>query len=531
MLKALLSVRFRALFAGMTKQGRQKKKKQSIGMTVLFVVLYLYLAAVICGMMGLLFYSLAEPYHMAGLDWLYFAMAGTLGLGFAIVGSVFTTQSQLYDARDNDLLLAMPIPPGHILLSRMMPLLALNLLFSGIVMVPAMVVWAVFIRFSLPELLLQLLCLITVVLLAQAIACLLGWLLHLLLSKVNKAAASMIYMIAFLAAYFGIYSQAGNILSSMAVNGEAIAGALQNWVWPLYAMGQGCTGSVLHVLIFAAIGAAAFALVYRLLCVTFLRSATTRKSSRRRRLATKQFRSSDAGSAMVRKELRRFLGCPVYLTNMGLGLVFLVILAVAGVIFRNTLLEQLGELAILLKPWFPLVICALLAFTASMICISTPSVSLEGKHLWILKSLPVSSREILLAKLKFHCMMATPVTFLAGLILAVTYGCGIADAVLCGAVPALLTIISGLLGLICDLKWTKLDWISEAYPCKQSVSVVIVMFSVMGAPVVFGALYGLIAEFISVTVFLALAALLLAGICFGLYRALTTWGIKKWEAL
>ena len=341
----------------------------------------------------------------------------------------------------------------------------------------------------------------------------------------------MIYMVAFLAIYFGIYSQADNILNAMAVNGQAIAGALQTWVWPLYAMGQGCAGSFLHFLAFVVICAGAFGLIYWLLSATFLRSAATRKGSKSRRLDMKQLKATDGNSAIIGKELRRFLGCPVYLTNMGLGLILTVALTAAGILFKSTLLAGLGDMAHTLRPWFPLAICTLLAFLASTICISTPSVSLEGKNLWILKSMPISPREILLGKLQFHCMMATPLIFLAGVILAIVYGCGLADAVLCGAVPALLTVISGLLGLICDLKWTRLDWISEAYPCKQSVSVVIVMFSLMGLPVVLGVIYGLIAPFISVTVFLVLTALLLAGICFGLYRALITWGIRKWEAL
>lgn len=531
MMKALLAVRFRALFAGMMQQGRKKKKKQSAGTIVLFAILYLYLAVVICGMMGFLFYSLAQPYHMLELDWLYFAMAGTMALGLAVIGSVFTTQSQLYDAKDNDLLLAMPIPAGKILLSRMIPLLALNLLFAGMVMLPAMVVWAIFIRFSVLELLLQLVCLAAVTLLAQAIACLLGWLLHLLLSKVNKSVASMLYMVAFLAIYFSIYSQAGDILNAMAINGASIAGTLQTWVWPLYAMGLGCAGGIWYFLAFLAICAAGFGLVYWLLSVTFLRSATTRRGGKRRRLDMTQTKAANAGSAIVGKELRRFLGSPVYLTNMGLGLVFVVVLAAAGVIFRNTLLAQLSEFDAELKPWFSLIICAMLAFVTSMICISTPSVSLEGKNLWILKSMPVAPKEILLSKLKFHCLMATPLTFLAGLVLSIAYGCGPVEVILTAMVPALLTVVNGLLGLICDLKWARLDWISEAYPCKQSVSVLVVMFSLMGVPIVLGILYIFIAPFISAAVFLALIALLLGGICAGAYKALTTWGVKKWEAL
>ena len=227
MIGALIRVRFRALFAGLTRQSRTGKKKTS---PVLFIVLYGYVAVMMVVLFASTFSELAEPYHQAGLDWLYFAMAGLIGLAMSVLGSVFSTQSQLYEARDNGLLLSMPIPARLILLSRMVPLLALNLVFSALVMVPAFVVYANLVEFNLLGFCFQLLSLLGVVLLSQAIACLLGWLLHLLLSKMNKSVASMLYMIVFLGVYFAIYSQAQQILAAMASGGTAIAAALQSWV-------------------------------------------------------------------------------------------------------------------------------------------------------------------------------------------------------------------------------------------------------------------------------------------------------------
>ena len=281
MMKALVLLRFRALLAGLTAQA-QKKNKRSRGTLILFAFLFLYVFAVIAGMMGFTFYNLAQPYHLLGLDWLYFAMAGLMGLGFAVLGSVFTTQSQLYDAKDNPLLLSMPIPPRTILISRMLPLLALNLLFSGLVMVPALVVYAVFVEFSPAGVVLQLLCLLGIALLAQAIACLLGWLLHLLLSKLNKSVASILYLVVFLGLYFYIYSQANQILTSMLMHTQQIADAVSTWIWPIYAMGMGSLGHIGLLLVFLGICGLCFAVIYAVLSATFLRTATMSSASRKR---------------------------------------------------------------------------------------------------------------------------------------------------------------------------------------------------------------------------------------------------------
>lgn len=534
MMKALLAVRLRAMLAGFTQQSRQKKKN-SKGMMILFGVLYLYVGAVVIGMMCMMFSGLAQPYHAAGLDWLYFAMAGLMGLGFAVFGSVFMTQNQLYDAKDNDMLLSMPVKPGMILLSRMIPLLLLNTLFTGLVMIPASAMYAILVRFSLLNFLLQLVGVIAVSALSQAIACLLGWGLHLLLSRMNKSFASMLYMVLFLVLYFAIYSQAGNIMNSMAMEGETIASALQAWVWPIYALGRGCNGEIGYFLVFAAICAAAFGAVYYLLSRTFLKSATSRRSIRRKKLDMTIRKEGNPTSAIVFKEWRHFLGSPVYLTNMGIGILMTAAVAVAGVIFRGKLLELLGGFSAMgldIRAYFPLIICAMLALMASMMVVSAPSVSLEGKNLWILKSMPVPAEQILLAKLKFHFLLNTPVAVLAGLVLAIAYGCGVVDILLCGLVPGLLTVLSGVLGMACGLKWAKLEWLSEAYPCKQGMAVAISMFGMMGVPFVLGVLYFLLAGVgVTPTVFLGLCALALGGACFGFYRLVMTWGVRKWNSL
>ena len=98
MTKALLRIRFRSLLA-MFLQRNTGNKKQGIGMTILFAFLYLYLGAVMCGMSGFLFYTLSEPYHMMDLDWLYFAMAGLMGLGMAggAMGGGFNAAQQFYN--------------------------------------------------------------------------------------------------------------------------------------------------------------------------------------------------------------------------------------------------------------------------------------------------------------------------------------------------------------------------------------------------------------------------------------------------
>ena len=533
MMRALLTVRFRAIFAAFTAQAR-RKKKSSKGMMILFAVLYVYVAVVIAGAMCMLFGQLAPPYHLAGLDWLYFSMAGLMGLAFSVFGGVFMTQNQLYDAKDNDLLLSMPIAPKAILMSRMIPLLGVDLVFCGIVMVPAFVMYAIQAEFHVLGLVCQTVGMLGICWLSQAICCLLGWGLHQLLSRMNKSLASLIYMVTFLVIYFSIYSKAGSMINAMAYGGDTIAAAFRNWVWPLYALGMGSLGGVSYLAAFLGICAVCFGAVSWLLSKTFLKAATARRSGKKQRLNMTGVKTGTASQAIIRKEWRHFLGSPVYLTNLGLGEIMTLALAAAGVIFRGKLMPVIENLALQglnLGPYLPVVICVILGFLVSMMFISAPSVSLEGKNLWILKSMPVASRNILEAKLRFHILLTTPVTVLAGLVLAVTYGCDPVGILLSALVPGLLTLLSGVLGMVCGLKWAKLDWINEAYPCKQSMAAFLTMFGMMGLCIVMAVGFALASAVMSANLFLALLAVILTAASWGLYRVIMTWGVRQWEAL
>lgn len=533
MIKTLLAVRFRGLFAGLTAQTASRKKPQSKGMILLYAFLYLYLLVVVAGMMCFLFYSLAAPFHAMNLDWLYFAIAGIMALGLAVIGGVFTTQNQLYDAKDNDLLLSMPVTPGAILISRMIPLLALNLVFVGIVMVPATVMYAIAVKVSAATILFPVLVWLGICFFAQAICCLLGWLLHLVLSRMNKSAATMIYLVVFLGVYFFVYSKASEILQSIATNAQQIADILQLWVWPAYAMGLGAAGSILHVLAFVVICGIMFAVAYKIISMTFMSAATGSKyTGKKRKLDLRGNKVLSPTQAIAKKELSKFLNCPIYLSNMGLGILFSAAMAVAGIILHDTIAPILN----MISPdntLTPLFICALLSFNISTCCISTPSVSLEGKNIWILKSLPVSGKQILMGKLQNHVVLTVPVNMVAGLVLAITYRCSFLGIVFSALIPGLLALFSGFLGLWAGLNWAKLDFINEAYPCKQSISMAVAMFGMMGLPVLLGVGYYFLNRWFpfSVEAFFCICLLILSAGCYGFYKLLVTWGVRKWNSL
>lgn len=98
------------------------KEKASTTKAIGYGLLFLYVFGVFGALFFLTFGSLGDAYHTLGLDWLYFALFAVADLALMFIFSVFTAKSQLFEAKDNELLLSMPIPPRQILTSRLVML-------------------------------------------------------------------------------------------------------------------------------------------------------------------------------------------------------------------------------------------------------------------------------------------------------------------------------------------------------------------------------------------------------------------------
>ena len=237
MLKALLRTQLSSVLASLTRssKGTQNTSRASTGIVLVIILIGVGLIAFACGMM---FDMLAAPLHEAGLDWFYFAIGALSAFALSFIGSVFTAQQQLFNARDNELLLAMPIPPRLILGSRMATLLVLNYALELVMLIPVGIVWGMNVGFSATGLVGFVVCLILLPLLVLTFTCLIAWILAAVSSRMrNKTIITMALYLLFLAAYFYIYMNFSNLLNELVANGAALAGGMSA-VYPIYAFGQ-----------------------------------------------------------------------------------------------------------------------------------------------------------------------------------------------------------------------------------------------------------------------------------------------------
>lgn len=535
MLKALFRKQFMELFRGYfvsRRNGKARSKGQTIGFFVLFAVLLTYFGAMCFG----LAFALGSALIPIGMDWLYFSLMGILAILLGVLGSVFNTYTGLYRAKDNDRLISMPIPPRWIVIVRLSGVFGLSLLYSAVIWIPALLYYWLFASPGGLSVLFGILLWPLIAAFVTVLTCALGWVVALVSSKISsKSLVTVVLSVVLLGAYYFFCFRMRDFFTAMVENSDAVGGFMRVWLNFLYQLGQAAAGNVPGILIFAGVTLLLSFLCLWLMARTFISLATQSAAAPGNKTRkAKSFKSHGVRGALIRREFKRFGASAAYMLNCGLGLLFLIAVAVLALIRRDTLQAGLAGAAAQmpwLTPMLPLLAATVCCGIAGINVVSTPSVSLEGKTLWILQSLPVRPADVLKAKLWLHVLVSGIAAPLTVGVLCFCLQTDAAGAALAMAYTAVYVWLTGLIGLMLGLKRPNLHWTVETQPIKQDLNVLLALL--LGFAIVLPApLLSLwLTRWLDIRLLLALFTAALAGVAFGLTRWLTRAGARRFAAL
>ena len=529
MTKALFRKQMMEVFSWVYKN-KKTGKLRSVSGIVGYILLYLFLFSVL----GFVFFTaammLCMPLVSIGMGWLYWCLMGLIALFLGVFGSVFNTYASLYQAKDNDLLLAMPVPPSQILLARLSGVYAIGLMYELIVMIPTQIVWFLNMPVSVAGTVSVILIPLILSVLILVLSAILGWVVALIAGHLKHKNILVVFVsLVFIAAYSYVYSQAYAMLQMILLNAEAVGGTLKNILYPLYQMGKAAEGNWLSLLIFTAIIGGLFALAYAVLSRSFLKLATANRGAAKKEYKEEKSKARSIGGTLLQKELRRFLGSANYMLNCGLGILLMPI-AAAVLVWKADAVQTFLTITSL-QEYAPLIAAGAVCLLATMNDMAAPSVSLEGKNLWILQALPVSARQVLTAKLKLQLLLtlipAVPLVVVAEWLIKPSP----IYAILIPVLVALFILLMAVLGLVINLKMPNLNWTSEIVPIKQSMSVTLVLFGGWVIAAVLVGVFFLTRSVLSLPVYFAVVCGLLLMISCVLLRWLMTKGAKIFSTL
>ncbi len=538
--KSLLAVRLRSL-AGLYFGGKKQRKTVGILVTLLLVTLC-FLALFAIQSTGVLYLCVAYD----GL-WLFPILFIAFGLLLSVFGSILAAKAELFEAKDNEALLAMPISPTQILLSRMVSLFLTSLYYTAMPMLPAGVVLAVFALFggapvSFFGCLFYFLLIPATALLGMTVSVFLGYVIAWISSRVRnqkilKAIFAVLFFIGAMLLYFvfvfSVAADEGNF--------DTIFATLTSLrKTPLYLIGATVSeGSFLAFLLSFTVMILPFFLVLLLLKKTGKTIFTATDATPHTAYKRRTLKQASPFVSFYKKELLSLISTPSYLMNGVAGgllsIIFSILLIVAAPSvdeFMNNILADpsLGEMigffdgvdGFRLQFLLPVLSSFFVAY-ASMNSITASAISLEAKTFPLLKSMPISPSTVLIAKLLNGLTFTLPPLLVAMTVLSVVFRFSALATVLALLLAVCASVFYAAYGLFINLFLPKFDWENITAVVKNSASVAItVMTALLGGLLLTGitvafAIFslGIVAMVLQILLYLVLTLLLLRYFCHG----------------
>lgn len=447
-----------------------RERRQAImGVAAIFIIVVVY-----GGMSGM------TTARMLGLGIdpaIPFLMISALSSLFALVMAFAQGSATLSGFADFDTLMGMPVKTSTVVLARFSALYLAELVYSAAYLVPCGAVYAVLqgpAWWFYPAFVLMLL-------VVPMLPITVGSGLDLLLSaafaksKYKKGVTSAIKMILLLGFVVFAY-MLPNLSNSFMTAPAETAGAASRIYPPAGWFAKGATGDPLYALLFIGVSAAVCALFLLILNKTFLPlhgRLTAGYHVENYRIGA--LKRTGAFSALFRVERKRFFGSTAWVINTGFGALLLLALGVAGAALSGTLSRVIRLVS--LDAYVASILTGLLTFCATLAPTTAVAISMEGKELWIAKTLPVSAKLWLRAKLFMNLVLMGPALLISATLLAIFYrGCFDAWSVLgLFLAPVAALLLSTVAGLFVNVKMPRFSWKSDAEVVKQSGSVLVAM--------------------------------------------------------
>ncbi|MBQ9370501.1 MAG: hypothetical protein IJU10_05480 [Clostridia bacterium] len=529
MLKALFKKQFAELFAMFFKDRRTGRQRSKMG----GIILILVLAVSFVGM-GAIFYTMANGILLGiseEMSFLYYFVMGLIAIAIGLLGSIFNAYNTIYNAKDNELLLSMPIPPRHIVFVRITSVAALSMLYEGVVLVPAFLARVISKPASALVVINHLLLFLFVTLFVVALTLVLAFVVAAIARKVKrKSLVTVVTSLVFIVIYYYCYFKAQGVLATLMTMTE-VPSAIKKGLFLFYYMGLAAEGDAAGMAIFAAVSAAAFFLAYVVISLLFRRFAVARSST-----AVKgkvgEVRSAKPQAALFKREWKRYLSLPIYILNCSFGTLMMLLAGVLVFVKADLFTVVLDGV----NQAFPNIkggvfAAAFVYLVAATNDLTAPSVSLEGRSLWLIRSMPVSTVDIFKAKVALHLALTVlPALFMGAAFVYAFRLDALSAVLLLLSVPAFV-LFSATFGLMMNILKPFLDWKNETIAVKSGLSVLVSIFGMFLFVLALALLFLPLSAWIADTWYLLIMLVLFVVGDVLFIKWLQTVGVRKFEAL
>lgn len=409
-----------------------------------------------------------------------------LGMSVSLVVFFFTMVKAgpvLFDRKAYERQVALPVTARAIIVSRFLTMYLTNMLLGMVVMVPGMAVYGVMERPGAAFYLYGLVTVVFLPLLPLTAASVVGALIAGIASRwKRKNLVSILLTLVFLCVVLigsmrlgGVEeSQLEAMLQQFALQLEGqIRSLYPPAIWIAEAMVQ---GKVEKLLLFLAVSLGCFLIFLEILQrfygrICGLLSAREAKGNYR----MERLQAKSVIGSLVEREWRHYFSSSLYVTNTLAGAVMMVILAVAVPVVGKESVDRMLGIPGMVEKALPV----LLGVLPVMLPVTACSISMEGKHWWMMQTLPIRRRDMVWSKVILQLLVALPFYLVSEIVLLAALRPGWADALSLLAVPVAYILFGARAGIAINEKFPRFDWDSEVQVVKQGAASFLAMLTVM----------------------------------------------------
>ncbi|MFR0785315.1 MAG: DUF3784 domain-containing protein [Faecalibacterium sp.] len=497
------------------------------------ITLYMLIAAILMGLLAYLIYSLKIIYSIAwSLEEVVIELVVPMALICVILNiaiSVFWGSGLLLSDTNIDSVLALPIPLRTLILSKLSVLFIVEVALTAALLLPMMVLFGLTADMGFPFYLIVLEITILFPVIPGLLGTMIGTQIYRILKSSSariarlKAAAAILVLFAFMIFMFCKFPDiaAGNF-------GDVISTS----TFTLYAgryIHRLLNGDYLLIgLYFGGVFLIGVTLLYGLIKIFrnwYSNDAIQGSKSQPVDWNKETTKQHSPVSALLERERTRYFSLPVYLTNTACGLLFAAVFVLLVVLMSDKITPYIYQLAEYFQvPFADYDVLFIYAFSilTTISCTTYVSISIEGKQIEILKSLPIAAKSLFRVKLLHHLSMSVPTIFVLNTIMALYLQWSFPKAMLGYAFPLLCSVLIGMIGYILNLIFPNFEWENVTHIIKQSLPAILT--ALIGVVVTCGTAYLLLRFFPSslfIGSWIACAIILL------LFLAMVTWVDKK----
>lgn len=443
--------------------------------------------------------------------------------------TIYRAKSYLFSSEDN--IFAMPIKSSTLLASRIITLIILSFIPITLVFIPAFVTYGVMLNLGVSFYVNAFVGYLFMPFLPTILGGLFGYLIGYLASKVNNNkifetiltyTAVMLIMVL----SFNIQSIAMKFINNV----EVINNMLNNIGFLINSFMRMLTeNSLKDLLIYVfsnMLAVVAFILVFSKTYIKIVQNLKVEKS--KNKYIEKEHKSKGVVTTLLLKEFKMYLSIPIYILNSSFGVVLIFFASIATLFYDKNSLYKMMEIEPNALPMYVLLLAGV-SFMVAMTNTAGCSISIEGKNFWILKTMPIKTKDILLSKLLLNILVAVPLTVISIILFGISFELTLMQVLTVCLLTIVINLMCSMFGLIANLKYPRLDFPSYQHVVKQSLSVFLA--TMVPLAVFFGLviLYSVLNIAID-TYILIVFALLLAIIVIE-YYILKKWGINRFNEI